>query len=223
VPSHWLKTTALSAGRSKDSCQDGKQLVRLAPVVGLSVEQVGAVAAHPHVLQGDHQPALVRSDRNPSRPPLGRDPRDDRAVLLVVFHLLFGHGHEVVLVESLGQLPEAPAFSSDGSEPAPGSVRSRRGSCSRWSGRSRPRAGVRPGSGTWGPAGSGPRTPRWNGVPPAGFPGAVPVKTMAYFESSFLMIWARRVFQFLIPLGLVQDDDLRPHLPMASASRCTTS
>ena len=86
--------------------QDGKELVRLVPEVRLLVEQIGAVAAHPHVLQGDHQPSLVGLGQKAEPAPLGHDARDNLGILHVVRHLLFCHGHEIVLVEPLRQLLE---------------------------------------------------------------------------------------------------------------------
>ena len=77
------------------------QFVRLHAEVGRLIEQVRAVAAHSHVLQRDHQPALVGLGKELVAPPLGDDPGDDFSVLLVVSTLLGRHGHEEVLVQTL--------------------------------------------------------------------------------------------------------------------------
>ncbi len=86
--------------------QDGDQFIRLAAVVGFPVEQIRTVAAHPHVLQGNHQSTLVGLGQEAQPTPLGRDLRDDDPIFLVMLHLLLRHGHEVVLVEPFGQLRE---------------------------------------------------------------------------------------------------------------------
>ena len=68
------------------------------------VQQIRAVAAHPHVLQGDHQPALVGLREELVAAPLRDDFGDGLSILFVVNTLLRRHRHEEVLVEPFGQL-----------------------------------------------------------------------------------------------------------------------
>ena len=84
VRSHWLKTTTLACRVFEQLVEQRHQLVDLVAVVGLVVEQVGAVAGHAHVLQGDLQPPLVGVRQEAGLAPALDDARDDVAVLVVV-------------------------------------------------------------------------------------------------------------------------------------------
>lgn len=78
------------------------QFVRFDPEVRLVIQQVGAVAAHAHVLETNHEPALIGLREELVPAPLRHDPRDSLAVLLVVRTLLARHRHNKVLFSRSG-------------------------------------------------------------------------------------------------------------------------
>ena len=84
--------------------QQPGHFVGLHAVVSLLVQQVRAVARHPHVLQGDPHAKLVPLAEEVMTAPLRHQAGHDLAVLLVVVHLLLGHGDEETLLQPLRQL-----------------------------------------------------------------------------------------------------------------------
>ena len=83
-----------------------RQFIRLDTVVGLLVEQVGAVARHAHVLQGAGEAALVLIGEKLHLAPAQHDLRHDLRVFRVVQHLHLGHRNEEVLVGAAWQLQQ---------------------------------------------------------------------------------------------------------------------
>ena len=75
-------------------------------MIGLLIEQVSAVAGHAHVLQGDAQAQLIGLVEEAEFSPFLHYPADGLAVLLVIGHLLLGHGHEKPLFQTRGQVLE---------------------------------------------------------------------------------------------------------------------
>ncbi len=93
-------------GRSSNSLEQRDHLVGLQPLIGLRIDQVTAVARHAHVLQRDHQPALVGLGEELEPPPLLHDAGDVLLVLGVDVALQLRHRHEDGAVDALGQLVE---------------------------------------------------------------------------------------------------------------------
>ena len=171
--SHWLKTTTLASGRSSISSSSVDRLVGLGAVVGAVIEQVGAVAGHAHVLQGDHQPALVGLGQEAIAPPLLHDAGDDLLVLRRDARVCWSrHRHEEVLVDPLGQLLEHLVLVPADQDRRQRLADAGRGRGSRRPCRPRRAPGARAASGRSAPGGSDRRTARWRSALPAGSPAA---------------------------------------------------
>ena len=87
-----------------------RQFVGLDAMIGFLVEQIGAVARHPHVLQRDHQPPLILVRQEFGFAPALDDLRHLVGVFLVIVHLHLGHRHQQVLVGPARQLPQHLRF-----------------------------------------------------------------------------------------------------------------
>ena len=123
IRSHWLKTTTLAAGSSSISSSSVTSSSALTPWSVSLVEQVGAVARHPHVLQGDQQPPLVGLGQEAGPAPALHDPGDDLAVLLVVLALLRRSSARRSASPAARAAPSAPCPWAGGSGSAPASGR----------------------------------------------------------------------------------------------------
>ena len=102
----------LGLGIGEQLVEQCRQFVGLDAVVGFLVQQIGAVARHPHVLQGNHQPPLIHLGQKPGLAPAPDDFRHLVGVFLMVIHLHLGHRHQQVLVGPGGQLPQHLGFAA---------------------------------------------------------------------------------------------------------------
>ena len=84
MPQPLAEDDHLGVGSLEQLVEQRRQLVGLDAVVGLVVEQVGAVAGHAHVLQRASCRRWSASDRKPVPAPLRDDAGDDLPVLLVM-------------------------------------------------------------------------------------------------------------------------------------------
>ena len=100
----------LGVGLGEQVLEQRRQFVGLDPMIGLMVQQIGAVARHAHVLQRAGHSPLVLVRQEPGLAPALDDPRDDVGVFLVIEHLHLGHRHQQVLVGPAGQLPQHLGF-----------------------------------------------------------------------------------------------------------------
>ena len=107
---HCENTTALAFGLGEQIVEQRRQFVGLDAMVGLLVQEIGAVARHAHVLQRASQPPLVLVRQKPGLPPALDDFRHDVGVFLVIEHLHLGHRHQKVLVETARQLLQHLGF-----------------------------------------------------------------------------------------------------------------
>jgi hypothetical protein len=92
------KHHGLGLGIDKQFIQQCRQFVGFDAMIGFLVEQIRAVARHPHVLQGDHQPSLIRVRQKPGLTPAPDDLGHFIGVCLVIVELRLGHRHQQVLV-----------------------------------------------------------------------------------------------------------------------------
>ena len=100
----------LGLGIGEQIIEQCRQFVGLDAVVGFLVQQIGAVARHPHVLQGNHQPPLIHVGQKPGLAPAPDDFRHLVGVFRMVIDLHFGHRHQQVLVGPGGQLAQYLGF-----------------------------------------------------------------------------------------------------------------
>ena len=92
------------AGVFQQFVKQRHQFIDLVTVVGLVIEQKGAVARHAHVLQRAVQAALVGVRQIAGLAPARHDARHNRAVFVMVQTLLSGQLDKNSVVHALGQL-----------------------------------------------------------------------------------------------------------------------
>src|SRR6266403_751948 len=100
----------LGLGLGEQIDKQRRQLVGLDPMVGLLVEQIGAVARHAHVLEGTCQPPLILVRQESDFAPALDDLRHRVGVFLMMDHLHLGHGHEKGLVDAARHVPKHLRF-----------------------------------------------------------------------------------------------------------------
>src|SRR5262245_7317127 len=103
-PGPLRKDHGLGLRRHKQLLEQRGQFVSLDAVVGLLIQQIGAVAGHAHVLKGAGQASLILVREKPGLAPALDNPGHDVRIFLMKKPLRFSHWNQRVLVRPARQL-----------------------------------------------------------------------------------------------------------------------
>jgi hypothetical protein len=94
----------LGLGLFQNLRDESYQFLKLGAMASLLVNKVGIITGHAHILESNHEFALISLGEELIFPPFGYDLSHYIPVFFMIFPLLYSHGHKEIIIDPLRQL-----------------------------------------------------------------------------------------------------------------------